>query len=121
MNKKTLSIKIMGKRWTDCSLEERRIVRLAGKKNSDAIHYNERYKKLKIKYDALLELKGNECKLCKYNKNKAALDFHHRNPEDKKFPIYLGSMCRSMKSLIEEAEKCDLLCCRCHREIHNPN
>lgn len=45
------------------------------------------------------------------------LDFHHRNPADKSFEIS-PSGTRSLESLMEEAQKCDLLCANCHRLTH---
>ena len=61
-------------------------------------------------------LKINGCAICGYNKYDACLDFHHVNPEDKKFQLVIDRMSR--KDLFEELNKCILLCCRCHREIH---
>jgi len=60
---------------------------------------------------------GGRCVRCGYNKCIQALDFHHRDPSTKKFRIS-GSHCRSSKSIMEEALKCDLLCSNCHREVH---
>lgn len=53
------------------------------------------------------------CKQCGYNKHHAALEFHHRDPETKKFR--LGD-CRnySWKACLEEIAKCDVLCAICH-------
>lgn len=62
-------------------------------------------------------LKSNGCAICGYNKCDAALDFHHVNPEDKKFYISNKALL-SDKNIAEELNKCILLCCRCHREIH---
>ena len=49
----------------------------------------------------------------------ATLQFHHRNPADKKFEI--GRMTNGtwgMESLRAEIAKCDLLCCNCHSKEH---
>ena len=35
---------------------------------------------LKRKYEAV-QMRGGKCERCGYNKNLAALDFHHRNPK----------------------------------------
>lgn len=70
----------------------------------------------KIKYRKILTaLKINGCAICGYNECNACLDFHHSNPEDKKFSIGIWKMAR--KDLIDELNKCILLCNRCHREI----
>ena len=63
-----------------------------------------------------LEYKGNKCKKCGYNKYPEALDFHHRERADKKFSISQMKSC-SIEKLKKELDKCDLLCCRCHREV----
>ena len=57
------------------------------------------------------------CKFCGYNKCAEALDFHHPN-DDKEFNI--GSyVSYSLEKLKKEMEKCEILCCRCHRELHD--
>lgn len=69
----------------------------------------------------LIEAKGGGCCKCGYNKNIAALDFHHRDPSEKKFRLDARNISnRSLRSLLIEVEKCDLLCANCHREEHNP-
>lgn len=67
----------------------------------------------------LVALLGGKCKKCGYDKCPAAFDFHHIDPETKKFSISTQGLCRKWNDLVEEAMKCDLLCCRCHREIEN--
>ena len=71
------------------------------------------------KKNMLHKLKINGCAICGYNKCDAALDFHHVNPEDKKFTINMSYM--GKKNLLEELNKCILLCNRCHKEIHYKN
>jgi hypothetical protein len=49
----------------------------------------------------------------------ACLDFHHRNPSEKVDSI--SSMIvrgLSIKTILLEIEKCDVLCSNCHRKIH---
>lgn len=41
---------------------------------------------LKRKYEAVM-MRGGKCERCGYNKNLAALEFHHRDPNTKKFQI----------------------------------
>ena len=55
------------------------------------------------------------CCKCGYNKHPGALDFSHKNPGEKSFNISAGRF-YSMKRLIEEMTKCDILCANCHRE-----
>lgn len=64
--------------------------------------------------------KGGKCKICGYNKNHAALGFHHRDSSTKDFE-WTKLRLRSWKRIIEELDKCDLVCSNCHAEIHNPD
>lgn len=69
----------------------------------------------------LVNLLGGGCKVCKYNKNLAALEFHHRDPNGKDSQLDMRTLSnRSMSYILEEVKKCDLLCSNCHREYHNP-
>lgn len=65
----------------------------------------------------LIQLMGGKCCLCGYNKTEQALEFHHINPENKKFQISSGN-CHNIQEDISEVEKCILVCANCHREIH---
>jgi predicted HNH restriction endonuclease len=71
----------------------------------------------RIKHQCI-EYLGGKCSVCGYNKNDAALDFHHKDPSQKDFSI---SHARSTKfeTLIPELDKCILVCSNCHREIHS--
>lgn len=66
---------------------------------------------------ALVDYKGGKCCLCGYSKCLSALVFHHVTPADKNFSIAVNSN-RSLTLLKEEADKCILVCNRCHSEIH---
>ena len=67
-------------------------------------------------------LLGGECKHCGYKKNLACLAFHHRNPEEKNFPLSSKELgMYKEERLLEEVAKCDLLCHNCHVELHNPS
>lgn len=61
-----------------------------------------------------IELKGGCCEQCGYSKSKRALQFHHRNKEDKTFTISAYS--KSWKKVAAELDKCALLCANCHAE-----
>lgn len=74
-----------------------------------------RSKKIRRK---LTDLKGGKCQVCGYNKCFSALDFHHKNKNEKKFLISGNGLEKSKFKLIEEANKCILVCSNCHREIH---
>jgi hypothetical protein len=76
---------------------------------------------LKRKYH-LITLRGGKCQNCGYNKNLSAFEFHHKNPKTKKFQLDQRSLSNlSMKVIMEEFEKCELLCANCHREFHSPD
>jgi hypothetical protein len=65
---------------------------------------------------------GKNCEKCGYNQNYAALCFHHKNPSEKSFPLDLRHCSnRTWETLLEESKKCQLLCVRCHAELHNPH
>ena len=66
----------------------------------------------------LIRIMGSKCALCGYDKNIAALDLHHLNPQEKEYQLSSG-YCRSIEEDIQEIKKCVLLCSNCHREIHN--
>lgn len=59
---------------------------------------------------------GGKCAYCGYDKCRAALEFHHLDP-DEKDPVGLDPA-RSKKKFFEELDKCILLCSNCHREEH---
>jgi len=71
-----------------------------------------------------LEYKGAKCIKCEYNKCDASLTFHHRNPDEKEFSI--GKLSERLNSLqdirikiLEELDKCDILCANCHVLEHS--
>lgn len=75
---------------------------------------------LSRKYKAIMD-RGGKCEKCGYNKNISALEFHHRNPEEKLLGLDMKSFSNnSWEVLSKELEKCDLLCSNCHKEHHHP-
>jgi hypothetical protein len=67
----------------------------------------------------LIDYKGGKCQVCGYDKDcPNAYDFHHRDPKTKSFGIG-GASIKKFDKLKIEADKCDLLCRRCHAEIHD--
>ena len=90
-------------------------------------HYNSRNTYIRQTTKAIerrlhfIKSKGGCCEVCGYDKNMAALEFHHVVENTKNFNLDSRAMGnRSMESLKEEVEKCSLLCSNCHREHHNP-
>ena len=75
------------------------------------------YRKLK-----LIEYLGGKCKLCGYDKSIAALEFHHKDPENKSFQLDSRHLSNTnIEKIIMEVDKCVLLCSNCHKEIHYPS
>lgn len=66
----------------------------------------------------LVDIMGGQCLLCGFNTFPEALEFHHINPEEKSFQLSGSTLSRSLKSQIQEIQKCVLLCANCHRGIH---
>ena len=66
------------------------------------------------------ELKATlSCMLCPETAS-ACLDFHHRDPSDKRYGIAdMVSNAHSIKSILKEIEKCDVLCKNCHAKLHH--
>jgi|DEB19_MinimDraft_3_1074340.scaffolds.fasta_scaffold10617_2 hypothetical protein len=92
------------------------------KKESDAkIKPSKSLKNLSISKakEVIQERKKEGCSICKYNRCLAALEFHHKNPNQKSFAISKAHKARSLEELINELDKCILVCSNCHKEIHN--
>lgn len=70
----------------------------------------------------LVKILGNECYICGYRKNLAALQFHHRNPLEKDNQMDMRKLSNSTwEWCLNEVKKCDLLCANCHMEYHHPS
>lgn len=68
----------------------------------------------------MLMMLGGKCSKCGYDKNYAALDFHHKDPSDKEFSISKIRW-QSLDKIIPELNKCIILCRNCHSEHHYPH
>lgn len=71
-----------------------------------------------------LKYKGEKCEKCGYNKCEASLSFHHRDKNTKLF--WIGSLTQRITNIseiknyvIEELDKCEVLCRNCHYEKHS--
>ena len=73
-----------------------------------------RRRKVKL---TLVEEAGGACQLCGYDRCIAALEFHHREPLDKRFSLSHRGVARSLAKARAEAAKCILLCANCHAEV----
>jgi len=86
------------------------------------------YKKnIQLYIDVIIDIIGKniECELCGYNKNFAAIDFHHKDPNKKEYGIHSltrggkNPTVKSIELLKKELPKCMIVCSNCHREIHS--
>lgn len=60
-----------------------------------------------------------KCKVCNESET-CCLDFHHKDGDEK--TNIISDMCYSTyskKRIMEEINKCDVLCANCHRKVHN--
>ena len=65
-----------------------------------------------------VKIKGGKCERCGYNRCLSALQFHHKDPTQKDFSISKSGHCHSWQQVLNEIEKCELLCANCHAEEH---
>lgn len=78
------------------------------------------FKRADIRKREFIELRGGCCCKCGYNKNFAALHFHHL--DEKNFSLDIRTIGNSSKEkLLKELELCILICANCHAELHYPH
>jgi Zn ribbon nucleic-acid-binding protein len=65
-----------------------------------------------------VEYRGGKCMKCGYTRCHRALEFHHRDREDKEFTVAM-MMNASWERIRKELDKCDLLCRNCHAETEH--
>jgi len=65
----------------------------------------------------LIDIFGGRCQICGFCSEPLILQFHHRDPSEKKFKISKSTRVNH-ETLIEECNKCDLLCPNCHAIHH---
>ena len=65
-----------------------------------------------------VKLLGGKCSICGYDRCIDALEFHHKDPNQKDFKLGSGNT-MSWDEYKKEALKCVLVCSNCHKEIHN--
>lgn len=59
-----------------------------------------------------------KCSRCGFDENFHAIDFHHKDPLDKKYDIRVMFGCIPNEEYIFELSKCVLLCANCHAILH---
>ena len=65
-----------------------------------------------------INYKGGKCQICGYNKCNAALQFHHKDPNQKEFGLSSKGRPIAWEKTKKELNKCEILCANCHSEIH---
>ena len=93
-------------------------------KKKTTSYYPNRYIKQKVRGVKrkleVINLFGGKCIRCGYDRNLAALQFHHRPGEVKLYNVDLRAFANTeVDKILDEARKCDLLCNNCHVEEHN--
>jgi hypothetical protein len=62
---------------------------------------------------------GGKCEICGYEKCDRALSFHHIDPKQKSFGLSDKGLTKAWDTILQEIEKCILLCANCHMEVHD--
>lgn len=93
------------------------------RKRKSTSYYPNRYVKQKIrgakrKFE-IIQLLGGKCSRCGYDRNIAAMHFHHRDGEGKLYNVDLRAFANTdIDKILDEIGKCELLCNNCHVEEH---
>jgi hypothetical protein len=103
-----------------CSLECRKKYRMTKDNGVNSyLCFKKSIQNIKAK---LVKAFGGSCQSCGYNKNYAALHFHHKDPKTKSFGLNSTSCGKhSWLEILEESSKCSMLCSNCHMELHHPD
>ena len=79
----------------------------------DRVRLQEKFTRRKAQLSEIKRRSG--CIICKQEFEPVALDFHH--VRDKKFGIS-GNCVKKWSVIIEEINKCIIICSNCHRKLH---
>lgn len=65
-------------------------------------------------------MKSTCCEKCGHNDTPSVYDFHHDDPSEKEFIIsnLISRKSGSFEDLLEELNKCSVLCANCHADVH---
>ena len=86
----------------------------SGKRRKTCLSCHVKIVRFKIKSRAIKHL-GGKCVDCGWSGHLAGFQFHHKDG-DKKFGI--GGKARKWEDIVDELNKCELLCAICHRIRH---
>jgi len=82
-------------------------------------YHNMRYSYAKQRQAYITSLKMQSGCVCCGEDELCCLDFHHLDPTQKKFNISSAATKCGWGVLLEEIQKCVIVCANCHRKIHN--
>lgn len=103
-------------RCKDCNIERSK---RDYRKNSRKGIFGQRAKNRRMELrDFCDSFKSKGCTYCN-EKELCCLEFHHFNPKEKKYEISILYENKSLKRLLTELPKCIVVCCNCHKKIHN--
>jgi hypothetical protein len=117
-NKNKESIKKRMKEWSGKNREHiRAYVKRKRKENPEAHATSEANKRRRAsRYREAIKGQAG-CEMCGYNRNTAALDFHHTDGDRKEKGVSQMVYGPRMEA---EIAKCMIVCRNCHAEIHHP-
>jgi hypothetical protein len=69
------------------------------------------------RHELIASLKGDTCLDCGGQFASRSLHFHHRDPATKRFNVASGKL-YAVATILDEIEKCDVLCPKCHKSRH---
>ena len=118
-NKEKVVGNLFKNRWSKIKLEVQKCELLCRNCHIE-LHCIEGSRRDKTKNQFLNMIQTTCCFNCGYKgKNVASLNFHHTDPEHKEFCISTGIRNHeSIQKIIEEMNKCEVLCANCHVKIH---
>ena len=91
-------------------------------KNKDLQSYEAQKRRGLARKLELVKSAGGHCSICGYHANLAALVFHHTDSNAKDFKLDMRSLSnRKLEPVLEEIDKCILVCANCHAALHNPH
>jgi hypothetical protein len=76
-------------------------------------------KRRKLHRIKAIEYCGGRCSNCG-NNDSDVLTFHHTNPRTKKFTL-CSNWQKKWDTIVEELNKCEILCANCHMKLHRKN
>ncbi len=91
-------------------------------KNRDLQSYEAQQRRGLTRKLEIIKAAGGRCSICGYDRNLAALVFHHTKIGSKDFKLDMRSLSnRKLEPILVEIQKCILVCANCHAELHNPH